>query len=134
MKIPESKIKFICGLSNGETLIEGKGVLSKVKGGLSPWWKLQEYLKDKDLKIHSFNLWIGDRHYNLPSFKPKFGGEVPIAYNCFRKMASNVMGGDESVEHYICAEAIYEDYKVQIWIDEVDQNKMWINIQNGSQK
>ena len=134
MTIPESKIQFVCGLSNGETLVEGKGVLSKVEGEDSPWWKLQNYLKENNLTINSFNLWVGDRHYNLPSVNPKFGGETPKAYNCFRKYASDGVSGVENVEHYICAEAIYEDFTVQLWIDEQDTNKMWCNIKDAKRK
>ena len=134
MTIPESKIQFVCGLSNGETLVEGKGVLSIVKGEDSPWWKLQSYLKEKNLTINSFNLWVGDRHYNLPSVNPKFKGESPKAYNCFRKYISDGISGVESVEHYICAEAIYEDFTVQLWIDEQDTNKMWCNIKDAKRK
>lgn len=137
MEIPESKIKYICGLSNGETLTEGKGVLVKKKGEPSSWWKLQDYLKENDLTIHSFNLWVGDRHYNLPSISPKFGGEIPLSYNCYRKYAGDVLVGSGNVEHYICAEAIYEDYKVQVWIDEQDYNKAWVNVvskQNAKKK
>jgi hypothetical protein len=38
--------------------------------------------------------------------------------------------GQGNVEHYICAEAIYEEYKLQIWIDLEDTNKMWCEIQD----
>jgi len=50
MEIKESKFKWIAGLSNGETVIEGEGVSSRVEGELSPWWKLQEYLKKNKRK------------------------------------------------------------------------------------
>jgi len=128
MIIPDSKIKFICGLSNGESLVEGKGILSNETGGDSPWWKLQKYIKDNNLTINSFGLWVGDRHYNLPSNSPKFKGEVPISYNCYRKIATDALSGEEVKEHYICAEAKYPTYKVQLWIDELDDNKCWLNI------
>jgi hypothetical protein len=61
MELPESNVKFVCGLSNGESLVEGKGILAIVKGEDSPWWKLQKYLKERDLTINSFGLWTGDR-------------------------------------------------------------------------
>ena len=136
MQIPESKIQFVCGLSNGESLIEGKGILSIIKGEDSPWNKLQKYIKNSNLIINSFNLWVGDRHFNLPSINPKFGGKSPVSYNCFRKLGFDaVTGAEEIKENYICAEAIYDTYKIQIWIDEQDTNKSWINIvevNNGS--
>lgn len=126
--IPESKIKFVCGLSNGEDLVEGKGILSKVEGEDSPWWKLQEYIKENQLSINSFYLSLGDRHFVLPSIKPKFGGESPIGYNCFRKYSGDVLGTGHDFEHYAVAEAIYEDYKVQLWVDEKEGEKSWVNI------
>lgn len=151
MEIPKSNVKFVCGLSNGETLVEGRGVLETKtsvntelehisdvfedtlpdrKGENSSWWKLQEYIKERNLTIRSFGLWTGDRHYNLPSVNPKFKGQAPISYNCFRRFGQNILMGQGNVEHYICAEAIYEGYKLQIWIDEQDTNKMWCEIQN----
>jgi hypothetical protein len=129
--LPESHIRFVAGLSNGETLVEGRGKLERVDGGLAPWHKLQAYIKENNLTINSFGLWIGDRHYNLPSMKPKFGGEIPLGYHCSRKFSADASLVGGSVEHpsiYICAEAIYEDYKVQLWIDEQDDNKVWVNL------
>ena len=68
-------------------------------------------------------------HYNLPSVNPKFGGLIPKSFNCFRYLASDgLTGAEKNLEHYICAEAIYEDFTVQLWIDEQDSNKSWINI------
>ena len=129
MEIPKSNVKFVCGLSNGETLVEGRGVL-EYNGENSSWWKLQEYIKERNLSIQSFGLWTGDRHYNLPSVNPKFKGQAPVSYNCFRRFSRNILMGQGNVEHYICAEAIYEGYKLQIWIDEQDLNKMWCEIQD----
>lgn len=126
--LPESHIHFVAGLSNGETLVEGRGVLEP--SDKSSWWKLQEYIKERNLTIQSFGLWTGDRHYNLPSVDPKFKGQAPISYNCFRRFGQNILMGQGNVEHYICAEAIYEGYKLQIWIDEQDINKMWCEIQD----
>ena len=126
--IPESKIRFICGLSNGEDLVEGKGLLSIVKGEDSPWWKLQKYVKDNNLKITSFYLAYKDRHFVLPSSDPKFGGEIPLSYNCFRRFGGDVLGSGDKWEHYAVAEAIYEDFKVQLFVDEKECEKSWVNI------
>jgi len=135
MKLKESKLNWIAGLSNGETLIEGEGVVSRIDGELSPWWKLQAYLKEKDLTINSFYLARGGRHFNLPSINPKFGGEKPVGYNCFRRVRSDGLAGDTSNdEFYTCAEAIYEDFTVQLWIDEQDTNKSWVNIISQEEK
>lgn len=130
MKLPESKIKFVVGLSNGESLIEGEGLL--VKEGDSPWWKLQKYIKENDLEIRSMSLVsktkVGNRHYNLPNEKGKFSGLAPLGFNCFRHYASDGLSGDPSVEHYCVAEAFYQKFKVQLWVSEADPDKSWVNI------
>lgn len=118
--------RWVAGLSNGETLIEGKGICIH-DDTASSWTRLQNYLKDNKLIITSFGLWVGDRHFNLPSNKPKFGGIAPLSYNCYRTW-SGVIGG--SKEEYICAEANYMDYKVQLFIDLDDNNKSWLNVIN----
>lgn len=129
MKLPESKIKWIAGLSNGETLIEGEGVVAYTPGELSPWWKLQEYLKKNELTINSFYLAGGGKHFNLPSMNPRFKGETPEDYNCFRRViADGVFGGGKIDEFYTCAEAIYKEYKIQLYVNEFDLNKVWINL------
>ena len=131
MEIKESKVKWIAGLSNGETIIEGEGIASKVEGELSPWWKLQEYLKENNLTINSFYLACGGQHFNLPSVNPKFNGEKPLGYNCFRMVQTDSLVGDNSKDElYICAEAIYKNYKVQLWVDEKDTRKCWVNVIN----
>lgn len=126
--IPDSKTRFVCGLSNGEDLTEGKGILEITPGEDSPWWKLQSYIKENNLKITSFYITYGDRHFILPSISPKFGGEPPIDYNCFRRYSGDVLGTGDKYEHYIVAEAFYPDYKVQLWVDEKGVEKSWVNI------
>jgi len=124
--------KWIAGLSNGETIIEGKGICEAVKGELSSWWKFRAYLKEKNLTINSFGIWAGDRHFNLPSSKPRFRGEVPLGYNCFRYVEQDVLVGEGKKDEYICAEAIYKDFKVQQFVDINDPTKSWINIKLNS--
>lgn len=128
MKLPESKIKFVCGLSSGESLVEGRGVLEKVPGELSPWWKLQKHIKDNNLEITSFGLWVGDRHYNLPSKTPKFDGTVPLGYNCFRMVGTDGLSEGGRVEYLICAEALFDNHKIQLWINELDDRKSWVTL------
>ena len=127
MTLPEPNALFVAGLSNGETLVEGRGKLEKKD--TSPWHKLQSYIKENDLEIKSFGIWIGDRHFNLPAMG-RFGGEIPLEYNCFRKFSADAAIGKSSVEHHACytyAEAIFKDYTVQLIVDEFDINKCWIN-------
>jgi len=132
MELPEAKVNFIVGLSNGESLMEGEGILAKIAGELSPWHKLENYLQEKDLSIKSLSLIskteVGNRHYHLPNEKGKFGGEVPIGYRCFRRGAIDGLMSEQSYELYTCAEAIYQDYKVQLYVSEIDPDKCWVNI------
>lgn len=125
--LPDSKIKWVAGLSNGVTLVEGEGIVSNIPGEDSAWHKLQKYIKDNNLTVNSFYLSLGDKHFNLPSVKPKFGGMVPITYNCFRYVdtdfATTTLYG-----LFKCAEAVYSDFKVQLYINEMDTNKSWVNI------
>ena len=137
MVLPERKVKFVVGLSNGEILIEREGILSVVKGEDSPWWKLQKYIKDNDLEIRSMYLVsktkVGNRHYNLPNEKGKFKGITPSGFNCFRYYATDGLSGDANVEHYCVAEAIYPEYRVQLWISELDPDKSWVNVRTTEQ-
>lgn len=130
--LPKEKVKFVVGLSNGEVLTEGKGILEKVPGEDSPWWKLQKYLLQNKLEIKSMSLYsktkTGNRHYHLPNEANKFNGEVPIAYNCFRMYAGDVLVNNARYEHYTVMEAHYEDYKVQLWVSEIDPDKCWVNL------
>ena len=130
MNIPENtSYRWVVGLSNGDTLVEGKGIVSRVTGELSPWLKLQQYLEEnKDVIITSLSMRAGDKHVNLPSNKPKFNGQIPSGFNCFRKVAFDVLVGGGGAEHYICIEAIYDGCTVQMWADENDTNKVWVNI------
>lgn len=131
----KTKAKWVAGLSDGTTVVEGKGIAEEVKGELSPWLKLQEHLKKTGLKINSLNIRVGDKHYNLPSVKPKFEGEVPKGFNYFRRVSYDILTDEgKNVEHYICVEAIYDGYKAQLYVDENDTNKMWTNIQNDKEE
>lgn len=134
MELPENKIRFSVGLSNGENLIEGESILSKIDREDSPWHKLQKYLKEKDLEIRSMSLYskteVGNRHYHLPSTSPKFKGEAPSGFNFFRWCALEGLTGGVMAEHYAVGEAIFEDYKAQLWVSEIDPDKCWVNIIN----
>ena len=128
-EIPESKISFVCTLSNGETYMEGKGLLSRIAGELSPWHKLQKYLSDNHLRITSMSLYSGNRHFNLPSSNPKFGGDVPIGFRFFRRFEDlDALSGGGGYNHFSCVEATYPEFKVQLYVDERDLDKCWVNI------
>ncbi len=110
-------VKWAARLSNGESLVEGHGKVAVVPGEDSPWHKFRKYLKDNDLKITSFQLINGDRHYNLPK---------AYDYNCFRYVEMCLSSKEE--KHYICAQAIYGDCRLEVWVDLNDTNKVWFKL------
>lgn len=136
IQLKEERVKFVCGLSNGETLIEGQGVLSK-DGTDSPWWKLQKYLKNNNAEITSMSLVsktpVGNRHYHLPNGIHKFTGIeslTPKGYSFFRRGES--VNGNTLSGQYAVIEADYGEYKVQLWVSEIDPDKSWVNLVGGN--
>jgi len=142
--------KWIAALSNGQNVTEGGEYFEDVKGEPSSWRKLRAYIELNGLKITA--IWIkddiflnngnelikiGERIYNLPSNKPKFGGSIPVDYEYGRKVALNsrkiklvgIEGSDlDTVEQYITISAIYKDFKVTLSVDELKEGVSWITI------
>jgi hypothetical protein len=129
-ELPESKIKFVVGLSNGESLVEGKGKLERIAGGLSPYHKMRKYLEDEGLEITSIGLWAGDIHHNLPSFAQKFNGLKPKGFEFFRRYEEDDALAGGAVNIYSVAEAHFELFKLQLWINENDLNKSWVVVKD----
>ncbi len=129
------KPKWAVGLSNGLNFYEGKGDYAIIRGELSPWQKLKAYLKDNpNIRITSMSLYTDEgKRFNLPSAgkNPKFkifcDAEQPKEYNFFRKagMDSAVGGKQESQETFSVIEAIYENKKLQIWVNNENPNNSW---------
>lgn len=121
-------IKWQVGLSDGKNYIEGGELFEIVSGELSPWLKLQEYIKNNDLVITSMSLVSGKKTFNLPSKgnRPKFRAfanlDKPVSYNFFR-----MVGGDTTGDRdlFAVAEAHYSSYKLQLWVDEHNSNNCW---------
>jgi hypothetical protein len=141
--VQEPFVKWKASLSNGETFYEGKGNFDPEKlvvkdegpsddfnaayGGLSPWRALVKYIKDNDLKITSLSLYTHDNHnYHLPSAGTnpqqkefvKYG--KPTDFTFFR---ASMSGGITS--NHTVAEAIYEDYSIQLWVDTKNPSNTW---------
>jgi len=130
--MPKNEARWVVGLSNGEVIVEGTGKFIESKNEVSPWQKLLLYKTEKKLDINSLQIRIHGRIYSLPSNKPKFGGLVPLDFNYFRKAVAdcNSNGSDsELVEKYICIEAIYRDFKIRLWVDEMGFKNSWISIE-----
>lgn len=121
-------ISWQVGLSDGTTHYEGKGLFSLITGENSPWLKLQKHLKEHALSITSLSLVFGSRRFNLPSsgnnpkFRMAYIAEKPIGYNFFR-----IYGVDSVGQTNGCTviEAIYQSYKLQVWVDNSNPNVSW---------
>lgn len=123
---------WVASLSNGETAHENKGEYKLVPGELSPWQRLVKYCHDNDVKITSLSLVDGwGRKHHLPSAgsNPRFrlldGIEKPVDFNQFKQVAGNVnktTGEMTPDDFFVVIEAIYADYKVQLWYDQKTGN------------
>lgn len=125
--------RWFASLSNGENAVEGVGKFAEIKGEISPWQKLQAYLKENNLTITGMQIRTEGKVFTLPSNEPKFGGEIPLGYKYFRKVAADMMSdnpGDIHVaELYICIQAIYKDFTVSLWVDEFSRGKnSWVSV------
>lgn len=145
-KLPDPKVFFIASLSNGEIIVENRGDWCWVDGLKSPWNRLIRYVAEKDLVINSLSLSTPEgKTYTMPPAggKPRFKGytnrtpdEVPMYYEVKRYLArdmdvgiKNGKGRIEGVavaEFYTYAEAIYRDFSIQLWVDELDQRHSWV--------
>ena len=124
--------RWFASLSNGENAVEGKGKFAEIKGELSPWQKLQAYIKENNLTITGMQIRAEGKVFTLPSTEPKFGGEVPLGYKYFRKVSADMMSENPKdlklAELYICISAIYKDFTVSLWVDEFNSKNSWVSV------
>jgi hypothetical protein len=133
------KVLFQVSLSNGETFFEEKGKFITIPGELSPWQRLINYTAEKKLLITSLSLYTSDgQTFNLPSsgrdpkFRPFSLAEKPIDYNyCHylareHKVVDNEIVGTNPSDWFAVVEAIYADYKLQLWVDENNTKNCWV--------
>lgn len=118
-------------LSNGETLYDGKGDYVPDPQKLSPWNRLMAHMKADNLTMTSLALYVDDgRVFHLPSAgnNPRFPAlakaPVPNRYNFFYASVS-AMGISEHGCSYSVVEAIYDDHKLQIWVDRENPDNSW---------
>jgi len=115
------RLEWKISLSNGTNFIE-----SNFDGEKTPWLALKEYLAKENLKITSLCLVDENRTFNLPSAgdNPKFRAFInapkPTDYNFFRMFGSDITGKEP--ELFSVIEAIYSNYKLQLWVNEYNPN------------
>jgi len=131
-------VKFQISLSNGETFFEGKGPFKEIPGEKSPWQKLIDYLVENKVEITSLALYTDEgRRFTLPhagknpKFAPQIKGDfvLPIDFHLFRYIEQDLkvtptgeITDRRTAALFTVAEAIYPDYKIQLWVDEHDHN------------
>jgi len=143
--LPDPQIFFISSLSNGETIIEGRGDYSWKPGIKSPWNRLVRYSAEKKATIISLSLCTpGGATFTFPpiSGKPRFKAfteltpeERPLDFEVKRFIAQEMNVGinkkkttitDNAVaEFYTIAEAIYKDFSIEIWVNELNIKHSW---------
>jgi hypothetical protein len=143
-QLPEPKVFFIASLSNGETVVEGRGVWYWANEIPSPWNRLIRYTVEKKLTINSLSL--STPHgavFTIPTAggRPRFRGFAddkalkPLDYEVKRYLARDMdigivdkkaeIEGVEIAEFYTIAEAIYKDYSVEVWVNELNPRLSW---------
>ena len=120
-------VKWKVELSNKEQFMEGEIPFLYKSDELSPFSQLLQYLDKNNASISSLCLLCGDRQYRLPSKgkNPKFRafrGSNPPQYNFFRQIGVESTGIRDL---FAVAEAIYPNYKLQLWVDENNPNNCW---------
>jgi len=132
LNVFSNKCRWFASLSNGENAVEGKGKFAEIKDELSPWQKLQAYIKENKLTITGMQIRAEGKVFTLPSTEPKFGGEVPLGYKYFRKVAADMMSDNpkdlQLAELYICIQAIYRTFTISLWVDEFHTKNSWISV------
>lgn len=132
-------VRFRVSLSNGDTLVEDKGILEEHDGELSAWNKLIKYRAEKKAKITSLSLFTEKgQTFNLPSSgrTPKFRAfdlaEQPFDYLMERKIGRNIAIADRKIkkvqisDHFTCAVALYKNFRLEIWVDEENPRNSWV--------
>jgi hypothetical protein len=135
-RLMQTRVRFAGSLSDGTNFFEDKGLFVGDEAA-SSWRKLLAYVNEKGLQFTSFMLTVDGYCYHLPSLgaNPKFrsvNGAKPLSYNFFRKIASesNTPQSERTVvDHYTVAEAIYEGYRTQLWINEINTKDLRIVVQ-----
>jgi hypothetical protein len=130
----DSNVKWTISLSDGSTYYEGKGDFKEKEGILSPYQRLLKHIEKKGLEITSLSLYTDDgRRWNLPSSgkNPRFRAfdlsEKPKEYKFFKKIGVDVLTGKEEKEdRFAVIEAVYKDYKIQLWVSEEYPYASWV--------
>lgn len=128
------RVKWSVSLANGETFFEEKGAFQTLPGAPSPWQRLLAYCTTHHLTITSLSLYTDEgQTFHLPSngTNPKFHAfhqaAKPLSYNFYRVVGHDIY--DKVFDHFAVIEAIYDSYRLQIWVNENDPKHSWVLVQ-----
>lgn len=149
-ELPEPQIVFFATLSNGETCVEGRGKWTWITGEPSPWNRLVRYAIENKVTITSLSLFTPHgASFTVPTAggKPRFRGfadekaEKPLDYEVKRFLARDMdvgvtgkkaeIEGVQIAEFYTIAEAIYKDYTIQVWVNELNHRHSWVAVKRN---
>lgn len=150
--LPDPRVSFTASLSNGEIIVENKGDWCWVDGLKSPWQRLIRYAVEKKLAITSLSLItpngqiltlppIGKAHFVAYVGIPEADRPLDFEVKRYlaREMSANGAKGTveiESVaikEFYTIAEAIYKDFTLQLWVNELNPANSWTVYKKGGE-
>ena len=140
--------KWVASLNDGSTAIEGTAPFAEVSGEDSPWAKLKKHIFDNHLhitgmRIQATKLGHPTETHNLPSLgdhnirsngKHKKFRHVkpiqPISYDYFRYIETD-MYKIYKEQKFIEIRAIYEDFTVSLFVDEMEGSESWVVIHDN---
>lgn len=121
ISITDHETRWVASLSDGQTVTEGKGLATEVEGELSPWNKLQQYLKYTGLHITGMMIIYDGQRVVLPSGAKE--------YRQYRKVAAEVNTSQTQFrfsEKWNIIAGIYGDNLIEICVDELGKNHVKI--------
>lgn len=134
MRLYHRNVRWKVSLNDGTTYYEGKKPFKMIEGDKPAWVRLQEFVKKYKLRITSLALITNNRTWNLPSSgdNPKFRAfdlaDKPISYNYKRILGLDykIRGGRKIKQIFVIGEAIFKNYKIEVWVDEDRPDNSWI--------
>lgn len=122
---------WIAYLSDGQVVKQKD--LEEVDATLSAWLQLLKYLNEhKELEIRNIQLVVNGRVYNTPSLSTRasfVSDGKPCRLWCYQKVARDIIGGDNSNQHFLGLSYRLGEYRHYTWVD-TTTNESYIEICN----
>ena len=136
--------KWIASLSDGSTAVEGTPPFDD-EYTISAWQKLRRHMDRNHLHITGMRVQATvegqpTRTYNLPSMKITQAGRherfhtlsphIPLNYNYYRWVEGDIYNMEPEKRH-IEIRAIYEDFTVSLFVDEIEGTESWVVVHDN---